>query len=212
MKSFLRQAQYIISENRITLVAFLLFMVYVLLGIFGSVISPYDPLATNAEIQLRPPSWQHWFGTDEYGRDVLSRAIAATRLDLGIALSAVAMSCIAGSIVGTCAGYFGSWVDRISGRFIDTIMAFPLFVLAMGIVAALGNSVENIIYATAIVNLPLYARVVRSEVVVLRDAGYVEAARLSGNSNFQIMTAHIFPNVLPVMMVPVSLNMGLVKF
>ena len=208
MKAFLQQTRYVISENGITLVAFLLFMVFVVLGIFGTYVIPYNPLASNSTIALQPPSAAHWFGTDDLGRDVFSRAIAATRLDLGIAVSAVGMSFLAGSMVGTCAGYFGGWVDRIAGRAIDTIMAFPLFVLAMGIVAALGNSVENIIYATAIVNVPLYARVVRSEVVVLREAGFVEAARLSGNGDWRIMAAHIFPNVLPVTMVPVSLNLG----
>ena len=208
MKAFLLQARYTIAENRMTLTAFLLFAAFVVMGVFGPWIVPFDPLETNAALQLQSPSWQHWFGTDEYGRDVLSRAIVAARLDLGIAVAAVGMSFVAGSILGTCAGYFGGWVDRISGRFIDTIMAFPLFVLAMGIVAALGNSVENIIYATALVNLPLYARVVRSEVVVARKAGYVEAARLAGNGDWRIMAAHIFPNVLPATMVPVSLNMG----
>ncbi|MEM9566839.1 MAG: ABC transporter permease [Cyanobacteria bacterium P01_E01_bin.34] len=208
MTAFLRQARYTISENQMTLVAFLLFVAFVVMGIFGPWVVPFDPRQTNDQLQLQAPTWQHWFGTDELGRDVFSRAIAATRLDLGIAVSAVGMSFLAGSLVGTCAGYFGGWVDRIIGRVIDTIMAFPLFVLAMGIVAALGNSVENIIYATALVNLPLYARVVRSEVVVAKKAGYVEAARLAGNGDWRIMAAHIFPNVLPATMVPVSLNMG----
>ncbi|MEM8717215.1 MAG: ABC transporter permease [Cyanobacteria bacterium P01_G01_bin.4] len=208
MTAFLRQARYTIAENRMTLVAFLLFVAFVVMGIFGPWVVPFSPRQTNAALQLQPPTWQHWFGTDELGRDVFSRAIAATRLDLGIAILAVGMSFLAGSIVGSCSGYFGGWVDRIAGRVIDTIMAFPLFVLAMGIVAALGNSVENIIYATALVNLPLYARVVRSEVVVARQAGYVEAARLAGNGDWRIMAAHIFPNVLPATMVPMSLNMG----
>ncbi|MGK7912947.1 MAG: ABC transporter permease [Synechococcus sp.] len=208
MTAFLRQARYTIAENRMTLVAFLLFVAFVVMGIFGPWIVPFDPRQTNDALQLRSPTWQHWFGTDELGRDVFSRAVAATRLDLGIAVSAVGMSFLAGSVLGTCAGYFGGWVDRIAGRLIDTIMAFPLFVLAMGIVAALGNSVENIIYATALVNLPLYARVVRSEVVVARKAGYVDAARLAGNGDWRIMAAHIFPNVLPATMVPMSLNMG----
>ena len=138
----------------------------------------------------------------------MSRVIAATRLDLGIAVIAVALSFLVGSLLGTCAGYLGGWVDQTISRLIDTLMAFPLFVLAMGLVAALGNSVESIIYATAVINLPLYARVVRSEVLVRREAGFVEAARLTGNSDWQIMANHLFPNVMPVMMVHVSLNMG----
>ena len=206
--SALAQARYLVSENVVTFVAFLLFFLLVVFALFGEAIAPYDPLASNAAVALSPPTAAHWFGTDDLGRDILSRAIVATRLDLGIAIAAVAISFFLGSILGTCAGYFGGWCDRIINRVVDTIMAFPLFVLAMGLVAALGNTVENIIYATAIINLPLYTRVIRSEVLVRREAGYVEAARLAGNNHLQIMTHHLFPNVLPVMMVHVSLNMG----
>ena len=204
----LQHTRYVISENWITFGAFGLFLVFVLFAIFGEAIAPYDPLASNSAIALQPPSLSHWFGTDQLGRDVLSRVMVATRLDLGIAVMAVALSFLVGSLLGTCAGYFGGWADRIISRCIDTLMAFPLFVLAMGLVAALGNTVENIILATAVINLPLYTRVVRSEVLVRRDAGFVEAARLTGNGDWRIMAKHLFPNVLPVMMVHISLNMG----
>ncbi|MEM7796486.1 MAG: ABC transporter permease [Cyanobacteria bacterium P01_C01_bin.118] len=207
-KSSLAQARYIISENSVTFGAFLLFFVFVLFALFGNAIAPYDPVASNATVALSPPSVNHWFGTDDLGRDVLSRVLVATRLDLGIAVVAVVLSFALGSILGTCSGYFGGWCDRIISRIIDTLMAFPLFILAMGLVAALGNTVENIIYATAVINLPLYTRVVRAEILVRRDAGYVEAARLAGNGHLRIMAAHLFPNVLPVMMVHISLNMG----
>lgn len=202
------QVRYIISENVVTFGAFLLFLVMVVFALLGSAIAPYDPIASNAALALSPPSAAHWFGTDDLGRDVLSRVMVATRLDLGIAVVAVVLSFGLGSVLGTCAGYFGGWWDRIISRLVDTIMAFPLFILAMGLVAALGNTVENIIYATAVINLPLYTRVVRSEILVRREAGYVEAARLAGNSHLRIMAYHLFPNVLPVMMVHVSLNMG----
>ena len=208
LKSNAAQIRYIVSENVVTFSAFLLFLLFVLFAIFGEAIAPYDPLASNAAQALKPPSAAHWFGTDSLGRDILSRVIVATRLDLGIAVVAVALSFFLGSILGVCAGYLGGWTDRIISRLVDTIMAFPLFILAMGLVAALGNTVENIIYATAVINLPLYTRVIRSEVLVRREAGYVEAARLAGNSHLRIMATHLFPNVLPVMMVHVSLNMG----
>jgi peptide/nickel transport system permease protein len=204
----LQHTRYVISENWITFGSFGMFLVFVLFAIFGDAIAPYDPLTTNSAIALEPPSPAHWFGTDQLGRDVLSRVIVATRLDLGIAVTAVALSFLVGSILGTCAGYFGGWCDRIISRCMDTLMAFPLFVLAMGLVAALGNTVENIILATAIINLPLYTRVVRSEVLVRREAGFVEVARLTGNGDWRIMAKHLFPNVLPVMMVHISLNMG----
>lgn len=204
----LAQARYIIGENGVTFAAFLLFFGFVVLALFGHAIAPYDPVASNAAVALSPPSISHWFGTDDLGRDVLSRVLVATRLDLGIAVIAVVLSFGLGSVLGTCAGYFGGWCDRIISRIIDTLMAFPLFILAMGLVAALGNTVENIIYATAVINLPLYTRVVRAEILVRRDAGYVEAAKLAGNGHLRIMAAHLFPNVLPVMMVHISLNMG----
>lgn len=204
----LRHARYVISENKITFGAFLLFALLVLFALLGEAIAPYNPLTSNAAVALQPPSPDHWFGTDQLGRDVLSRVIVATRLDLGIAVSAVLLSFVVGSGLGVAAGYYGGWCDRIISRIVDTIMAFPLFILAMGLVAALGNTVENIIYATAIINLPLYTRVIRSEVLVRREAGFIEAARLAGNGDMRIMAAHLFPNVLPVMMVHVSLNMG----
>ena len=152
--SFLAQARYIISENLITSGAFLLFFLLILFAILGDAIAPYDPLSSNAAIALSPPSFDHWFGTDDLGRDILSRVMVATRLDLGIAVVAVALSFGLGSALGTMAGYMGGWCDRLISRMVDTIMAFPLFILAMGLVAALGNTVENIIYATAVINLP----------------------------------------------------------
>ena len=130
-----------------------------LLAILGPALVPYDPFASDAGAALQPPSVSHWFGTDDLGRDVFSRVVVATRLDLGIAVLAVALSFVFGSALGALAGYFGGWSDQLIGRLVDTIMAFPLFVLAMGIVAALGNTVLNVIYATAIINLPFYARV-----------------------------------------------------
>lgn len=208
MEQHLKHFRYVMSENPITVFAFSLFTLIVFLAVFGPWIAPYDPLATNATNALQPPSWAHFFGTDHLGRDVFSRVIVATRLDLGIAVSAVALSFFVGSALGCSAGFWGGWTDRIVGRLSDTIMAFPLFVLAMGIVAAMGNTVENIIYATAIINLPFYVRVSRAETSVRRNAGYVHAARLCGSGDVRILATQIFPNILPPMMVQISLNMG----
>src|SRR5205814_3494811 len=129
-------------------------------------------------------------------------------LDFGIAVSAVAASFTIGAALGGFAGFYGGWTDRVIGRLADTMMAFPLFVLAMGIVAALGNTVANIVLATAIINLPFYIRVARAEVNVRREAGFVEAARLAGNSDARILLLHLVPNAMPPMMVQLSLNMG----
>lgn len=204
----LLHARYVIGENPVTAFAFGLFLCIVLLAIFGPSLAPFDPLASDTARALQAPSARHWFGTDQLGRDLFSRVIVATRLDLIIAVASVALVFILGGLSGIAAGYFGGWLDRIVMRIADTIMAFPLFVLAMGIVAALGNSVTNIIIATAIVNFPLYARVARTEAQQRRDAGFIEAARLSGNGDARIVLTQILPNVFPILVVQMSLTMG----
>jgi peptide/nickel transport system permease protein len=203
-----KHLRHVISENPVTLIAAVLFVLFVVMALFGPMLVPYDPLASNSSRALQAPSAQHWFGTDSLGRDIFSRVVVATRLDLGIAFSAVAASFLIGMPLGLAAGFFGGWWDRIITRMADTIMAFPLFVLAMGIVAALGNTIGNIILATAIINLPFYIRVARAEANIRRGAGWVEAARLSGNSDVRILAMHLFPNSLPPAMVQVSLNLG----
>lgn len=199
---------YVLRENPVTAAAFGMFAFFILSALLGPYIVPYDPLATNSANALQPPSLKHWFGTDNLGRDVFSRVIVATRLDLVISVAAVGLSFTIGSVLGALAGYRGGWVDAVLSRVLDTIMAFPLFVLAIGIVAALGNSVANIIYATAIINIPFYARLVRAEVNIRREAGFTLAAKLAGNSDARVLAFHIFPNALPPMMVQVSLNLG----
>ena len=199
---------YVLKENPVTALAFGMFAFFVGSALVGPWLVPYDPLATNSAMALSPPSLSHWFGTDSLGRDVFSRVIVATRLDLIISVAAVALSFVIGSVLGAIAGYYGGLTDTVLNRILDTIMAFPLFILAMGIVAALGNSVANIIYATAIINIPFYARLVRAEVNIRREAGFTLAAKLAGNSDLRVLALHIFPNALPPMMVQVSLNLG----
>ena len=199
---------YVLRDNPVTMAAFAMLAVILLCAILGPSLVPHDPLETDAARALQPPTAAHWFGTDNLGRDVFSRVIVATRLDLAISVAAVALSFAVGSALGAAAGYWGGWIDAGLSRLLDTIMAFPLFVLAMGIVAALGNTVENIVYATAVINLPFYARLVRAEVNIRRDAGFAQAAKLAGNSDLRVLALHIFPNALPPMMVQVSLNLG----
>lgn len=206
--TFWRDARHMAGENKLTLAAAIILLVFVLVSLLAPWLIPCDPLAVDPTAALKAPSWGHPFGTDALGRDIMSRVAIATRLDIGMAIGAVALSFIVGTATGAIAGYFGGWTDAIIGRVMDTIMAFPLFVLAMGIVAALGNSVENIVLATAIINLPFYSRFARSEVNVRRDMTFVEAARMGGNRSFRLLTFHIVPNILPTMMVQGSLNLG----
>jgi peptide/nickel transport system permease protein len=204
----MRHARYVVGENPVTGLAFALFVLIVLVALVGPYLVPIDPLASDTVEALKPPSLHHWFGTDQLGRDIFSRVMVATRLDFGIAVWSVVLVFVMGGLAGVAAGFFGGWTDRIVGRIADTIMAFPLFVLAMGIVAALGNTVTNIVIATAIVNFPLYARVARAEANVRREAGFVEAARLSGNGDLRILAFQVLPNVFPILVVQMSLTMG----
>ncbi len=207
-KSLWAHGRHVVAENPITGLAFSLFTLILFAALFGPLIVPYDPLASDTAAALQAPSRAHWFGTDQIGRDILSRVVVATRLDFSIAIFSVALVFVLGGLAGVTAGFFGGWADKVVGRIADTIMAFPLFVLAMGIVAALGNSVTNIVLATAIVNFPLYARVARAEANVRREAGFVQAARLSGNSDWRLLLTQVLPNIMPIMAVQMSLTMG----
>lgn len=184
------------------------FILLVLVALFGVFVLPYDPVTTDPPAALQAPSALHWFGTDQLGRDIFSRTLAATRIDLLMAFSAVSLSLLIGSSLGALAGWAGGWIDGLVTRVLDTIMAFPLFVLAVGIAAALGNSISSVVIATVIVNIPFYARQTRTEVNRRRTAGFVEAALIAGVPPFKIVIIHIMPNVAPPLMVQSSLNMG----
>jgi peptide/nickel transport system permease protein len=204
----LRHTIWILRGNPVTAVAAAGALILCILAVIGPSIVPYDPIASDVPNALQPPSAKYWAGTDQLGRDVFSRLIVAARLDLAIAASAVTLSFALGAVIGSLCGYIGGRLDRYVGRFVDVLMAFPLFVLAMAMVAALGNRVENIVIATAIINLPFYIRFARAEVNVRRNAGWVEAARACGDSHLSVVLRFLLPNVLPAMAVQVSLNLG----
>jgi len=200
--------RFILRRNLAGAVAAVLIVVLMIVAIIGPYVTPYDPLTTNLREVLRPPSLAYWFGTDHLGRDIFSRVIVAARLDFAIAIVAVSLSAIIGSAVGALSGYVGGWLDRILGRVVDVMMAFPLFVAAMALVAVFGNSVESIVLATAIINLPFYFRLMRAEISARRETGYVEAAIINGNSTLQVIFGFLVPNSLPPVIVQISLNLG----
>ncbi|MGY2049648.1 ABC transporter permease [Methylobacterium sp. JK268] len=199
---------WVLRHNPLTALACAGILLLCLVALFAPWLTPYDPIAPDVPNALLPPSAAHWAGTDQLGRDLLSRIVAATRLDLAIAVSAVGLSFAAGAVIGAFCGYAGGRLDKAVGRFVDVLMAFPLFVLAMAMVAALGNRVENIVVATAIINLPFYIRFARAEVNVRRGLGWVEAARAGGESHAAVVLRYLLPNVLPAMAVQISLNLG----
>jgi peptide/nickel transport system permease protein len=204
----LRHAAWILRGNPLTGIAAAGVFALVLIAIFGPSVVPYDPVSSDVPQALQPPSWAHLAGTDQLGRDTFSRLIVAARLDLTIAVSAVGVSFVLGAVIGSLCGYIGGRLDRAVGRFVDVLMAFPLFVLAMAMVAALGNRIENIVIATAIINLPFYIRFSRAEVNIRRNLGWVEAARACGDSHLSVVLRFLLPNVLPAMAVQMSLNLG----
>ncbi len=204
----MRHVLFILRGNPITALAACGTLLLVMVAIIAPSIVPYNPVASDVTSALHAPDVAHWAGTDQLGRDIASRLAVATRLDLFIAVSAVGISFAIGALVGGFCGYRGGALDRWVGRFVDVLMAFPLFVLAMAMVAALGNRMENIIIATAVINLPFYIRFARAEVNVRRNAGWVEAARACGDSHFSVVMRFLLPNVLPAMAVQISLNLG----
>jgi peptide/nickel transport system permease protein len=179
-----------------------------LAAVFAPWIAPYGPDATDASAALQSVSWQHWLGTDLYGRDQLARIIFAARVDLSVAFAATAAAVIVGGLLGAVIGYFGGWLDHIAMRAVDAVLAFPAFVLAMGITAALGNSTVNVAIAISITQVPGYLRLIRGEMLRTREMEYAEAARTVGNPPWRIVLIHLLPNCLPPLIVQATLAMG----
>ncbi|HLS18377.1 MAG TPA: ABC transporter permease [Paracoccaceae bacterium] len=200
--------RHVLASNPLNLVAFGLFGAILSIAIFAPSLVPHDPLRTNTEFALQGPSAQFWFGTDQLGRDIFSRVMVATRLDLLIAFGAVTLSCAIGAMIGAMIGFWGGFWDLAISRMVDVVMAFPLFVLAMALVAGLGNTVANVVYATTIVNLPFYIRLSRAEIRVRRDLGYVEAARAGGSGDWRILTRFLLPNIAAPLVIQASVNLG----
>lgn len=197
-----------LSRNVMSLVAFGIIAAVALAAAAAPVIMPYDPDAPDAEHALEAPSSRHWLGTDLYGRDQLTRIVYAGRVDLLVALAATAIALSLGAVLGAVSGYRGGWLDQLLMRVIDTIQAFPSFILAMGIAAALGNSVTNIVIAIAITHVPIYGRLIRGEMLRIREMEYAEAARTVGNRQRRIIFHHLLPNCFPPVIVQATLAMG----
>jgi peptide/nickel transport system permease protein len=208
MSATTRHAAFVLRGNPVTALSGAGLLIVIILALAAPWIVPFDPIASDVPQALQPPSAAHWAGTDQLGRDILSRILTAARLDLFIAVVAVGLSFVAGAVIGGFCGYKGGRLDRWVGRIVDVLMAFPLFVLAMALVAAMGNRMENIIIATAVINLPFYTRFARAEVNVRRNLGWVEAARACGEGHLSVVLRFLLPNVLPAMAVQISLNLG----
>jgi ABC-type dipeptide/oligopeptide/nickel transport system permease subunit len=171
-------------------------------------IAPYDPLKQDPGAMLSTPSRAHWLGTDDLGRDVLSRLLYGARLSLGASLMAVAIAALAGLPIGLAAGYLGGAADDALMRVIDALQAFPALILAMAISAALGPGLVNVMIAVGIVYTPRFARLVRGQVLSLREELFVEGARAAGASHLRIIARHVLPNVVAPVTVQVSIGVA----
>jgi peptide/nickel transport system permease protein len=184
----------------------LVLAVLVLCAVAAPWISPYDPVAIDYEAILLPPDRQHWLGTDELGRDILSRIIYGAATSLEVMVLSIAASLVIGIVIGLSAGYFGGWYDDIVMRIMDGLLAFPMIILALAIIAVLGPDLFNAIIAIAIVNAPGFARLVRGQVLSVRNAEFVQAAQAVGMSDLRVMRKHIWPSVRGNVLVYASLK------
>ena len=197
------------NRNRFRLKLFLVLAVVLLLAaLFSRQLCPYDPDLQNLTEAMKPPGLNHPFGTDRYGRDLLSRVLVGGRTSIFSALFLVLVTAMTGTVVGMTAGWAGGILDTLLMRLTDLFLAFPGLVFALAIAAMLGGGVGNAVLALAVISWPKYARVARSQTLALKTSGFVAAARLSGDSSMQMILRHILPNILGPILVTAMLDIG----
>jgi len=195
-------------RNRLVLCGLAIVLLLVVLAVFASTIAPYDPTEMKVMDALKGPSSAHWFGTDRYGRDVLSRTIHGSRIALGVALSSMSVAFLVGSALGLVAGFVGGWSDLAIGRVMDVLFSFPTLVLAVAISAMLGPGLNNAVVAIAVVYAPLFCRVARGPVMAERAREHVSAAIALGAGSGRVIIRHILPNVLAPLIVQASVALA----
>jgi peptide/nickel transport system permease protein len=183
-------------------------LVMVVAAIFAEAIAPYDPYEINQRLQFKPPSIEHWFGTDEFGRDLFTRIVYGARVALFIGLIAAFVGATGGAVLGVISAYLGGKVDLFLQRVIDVMLAFPLLILALAIVTVLGRSIPNVVLAIAIPIIPRTARIVRSNALSIKEHIYVEAARAVGCSHPGVILRHILPNVMAPYLIMLTAQFG----
>ena len=183
-------------------------VLWVLVAVAAPLLTEYSPTRSNPEHALQPPSADHWFGTNNTGADVFARVVFGARLDLFIGITAVGAAFLVAVPIGALAGYTRTWWGGLVRRMMDFLQSFPIFVLAMAFVAVLGPRVSNVIIILGVLNLPIFVRLTWAEVLVLREATFVEAATCVGNSDLRLVLVHILPNALGPALAQVSINIG----
>ncbi|MBN1071239.1 ABC transporter permease [Clostridium botulinum] len=194
--------------NRAALVGLIFILLIISVAILGKYIMPYDPYTGELSNSLQKPSTQHFFGTDEQGRDIFSRVIDGTKISLRVGIISVSIALSIGTIIGSICGYFGGKIDMFLMRVMDIILAFPSLLLAIAFMSALGKGIDKAVIAISIVTIPEYARIVRGFVLSVRESEYVQAAKAIGNNDFVIIFKHVLPNILSPIIVRATLGIS----
>jgi peptide/nickel transport system permease protein len=197
-----------LRRHRLAMAGLIFLGLLILSAISADLISPYKPLDQAMTVRLKPPSPAHWLGTDDFGRDILSRILYGSRVSLQIGFVAVGIAGTIGVLLGLLSGYFGGWVDSLVMRCMDVLLAFPAVLLAVVIMALLGPSTTNVMIAIGIAYIPLFARVVRSSVLTIKPNEYVQAARAAGASEVRMLAFHVAPGTVGPTIVQISLALA----
>lgn len=197
-----------LKRNRMAMVGLLVVLLLFVISFLAPFLTPYDPSAINAWDVLQPPSWNHWFGTDELGRDVLTRVLYGARISLKVGFVAIGIAVLLGSAVGLVAGYYGGWVDSLLMRCVDIMLCFPSFFLILAVIAFLNPSIWIIMAVIGLTGWMGVARLVRAEVLTIREMDYILAARCIGCSDLRIILRHILPNALSPVLVAATLGVA----
>lgn len=207
-RSYWGEVWHRLKKNPVAMICLAFLAVLCFCIVFAEVLSPYDYTVTDLMARFQPPSKEHWLGTDDYGRDLLTRLLVGGRYSLLIAILSVAIGIVAGMIIGALCGYFGKYVDSVFMRIMDVIMSIPGMMLAICISVALGSGVFNTALALAVGTIPMIARQLRSSTMLINSQEYIEAAKSFGQSDFRIIMTHIIPNTLAPIIVQTSLYIG----
>ena len=198
-----------LRRNPLAVIGLLISVTLIAVAIFAPLLAPHDPIAQDLSRRLLPPGTSgNWLGTDDFGRDILTRLLYGSRITLYIVLLVILTAPVAGLIIGTVAGYFGGWVDVILMRITDIFLAFPKLILALALVAVLGPGMENAVLAIALTAWPPYARVARAETLTVRNSDYIAAVKLQGAGPVRVIWGHVMPMCLPSVIIRVTLDMA----
>jgi peptide/nickel transport system permease protein len=198
-----------LKKDKLALIGLVILIILILMAIFANFIAPYEYDTQNLKNTFQSPSLKHLFGTDEFGRDIFSRIVYGSRISLQVGVIAVGIAVVIGGFLGAVAGYYSGKIDNVIMRIMDVLLSIPQMLLAISIVAALGNSLINLMVAVGVSSIPQYARIVRASVISIKNQEFVESARAIGSSDLRIIFKHVIPNCLAPVIVQATLGIGL---